>query len=270
MNVDKPSTHSPEWAVESLDKIKMEIGNEVSVRLVSEHFHHGIHRILEFVNGYPQSVYSDNTQDLTRILFEDVVNTKALSSIDDEYVNTNRYTMETTMGCIGLGSEFDIFSIKRGDGGDVHMIGTSVNAVPFLMSVVGDYSLGTYVSAKMAERGEMSIGTSGYQEVDSAHGYWSAVAKLVLESLVPDDGVPILYERALQRFARTLTLSRHHGLIEYFGTPDGFEEALAMMSALGVVGRDGSGRLVIEKDLAVLFLTQESDMPLLKKLLLNC
>jgi len=270
MNVDESPAHKQDWGPDSQEMIKRELSNALSVHLIPERFHHGIHRILEFINGYRGSTYLDNTRDLTTVMAEEVVNTKRLETEDEIYEDLSLYTIESTMGCLGLGSEFEIFSVGRGDDGAIHMIDTRDNAIPFLMSVVGDHDLGLYVAMRMAEKGAATIGTSAYQEADSLYGHWWSIARLVLEATIPDDSMPVAYERALQRFAELLVESDDDTMVEHFGTSGGFEDALSKLTDMGLLKRRTDGRIEVVGNSAVMFLTKLSDRPLLAKLAANC
>lgn len=269
MNVDESPAYQRDWGDTSLEKMKRELGDAMSVSLIPEMFHHGIHRILEFVNGYKGSTYLDNTQDLTILMATEVVNTDTIEAPDEAYVDLDLYTLETTMGCLGLGSEFDIFSVSRSVNGDINMIDTRPNAIPFLMSVVQDYELGLFVAQRMAERGSESVATAIHQPSSTFHGHWGSIVRMVLLSTIPDGDISVPYEKALQRFADLLTSSSDSAMVEYFGSSGGFEEALKLATELGLISRS-SGRIDVCRPEASMFLTRSTDKPLLEKLATDC
>jgi hypothetical protein len=250
MDVDKEQVYGRNWDEASLKKAQRELDNALMVRLIPERFQYGIYRIVMFLAEYDSGIVYDDSRDLTHV-FHEIVN----------YPDADQYSENDTMGCIGLGSEFGVFDMHRHENtGDIHLAEIRLHAIPFLMSVWGDYELGLKV-AMMLENRPTELGSAGY----GLFGHWSRVARLMLAAAIPDGDVPLLGETVMQRFGELLTASGDFGLIDQFGTPDGFALVLERMTSLGLV-RQASGKIHVQSDMAAVFLTNADDKPLLKKL----
>jgi hypothetical protein len=266
MNVDESPTTDEDWGEGSLEQVRRELDDALSVKMIPIKFHHGIHRILEFINGYQGSVYVDDTQDLTMVMADQVVNTQSLETGAETYIDREEYDLNGTMGCLALGSEFGIFSVSRGSAGGIHVIDTRKNAIPFLMSIVGDYDLGLHVAMMLARRSEASAGSNSANQASLAlFGHWRDMGRMMLAATISPDGQPVPYERALQAFGELLSGSENESLILNFGKSGGFEDALDKLTALKLLKRT-NGKIQVRRSSAVLFLTSVDDKPLLEKL----